>query len=82
MKYVELVSATAISKPRREQNATSIAQMARSVDSVAQNGRHISEAATGAATSAVQMERTIRAVPLTLPGEPALPRSSGAPARC
>ena len=36
--------------------------MARSVDSVAQNGRHISEAATGAATSAAQMERSIRAV--------------------
>ncbi len=45
-----------------EQNSSSIEEMARSIQSVSQNGKQIADAANVAASSATQMEKSIEAV--------------------
>src|SRR6185503_5352878 len=45
-----------------DQNSASIEQMSRSIQAVAENGRRITETATGAASTALQMDRSSQAV--------------------
>src|SRR6185369_8637073 len=44
------------------QNSTSIEQMSRSIQAVAENGRRITDTATGASSTALQMDRSSQAV--------------------